>query len=590
MNILGLSAFYHDSSCCLLQNGELIAAVSEERFSRIKHDARLPAQAFRYCLAQANLTPSDLDCIAYYENPVNKVARQLSSQRPFSPSDDRTWIDPNIPLRLIRENLGFDGEIICFDHHASHAASAYFYSGFQESAIFTVDGVGEWTTTAYGYGAADHLSIFETVDFPHSLGLLYATITAFLGFQVNNGEYKVMGLASYGEPIFLDQLWQLIELKKKGQFRLDMDYFSFVSGNQMYAPQLASLFKIDPRLPGAEIKAEHINLAKSLQVLTEEILLNKLAYLHKTTGANNLSMAGGVALNAVANGRIRRESPFKNIFVQPAAGDAGSCLGAAALAHLKLTGQRHTQHRLPDVYLGPQFSNRKIAALLSSTGVVADDFTDREDQLIQAVVERLLANKIVGWFHGRMEFGPRSLGARSILANPLAPDIKDRINQAVKKRETFRPFAPSVLHNHLAQHFDIAHQTPFMIETCQVTSALELPAITHVDGSARPQTLTGDENPRFAKLLTAFYEKTNCPILVNTSFNQSKQPIICTPTDALLCIGTSSIDVLVIEDFIVDKDQLPGNWEEILIAWNMEQQQIDQQTNNLIHNNLYTFI
>ncbi|HAY85614.1 MAG TPA: carbamoyltransferase [Chloroflexi bacterium] len=587
MNIIGISAFYHDSSCCLLQDGKLVAAASEERFTRIKHDARLPSQAFRYCLAQAGLSPNDIDCIAYYESPVKKVGRQLAFSSQLRDKHAFSWLDHRMPLQMIHEKFGYDGQIFQYDHHLSHAASAFYYSGFKHSAIFTVDGVGEWTTTGYGNGDLDEISLFETVDFPHSLGLLYATITAFLGFRVNEGEFKVMGLASYGQPKYLSELRELIEIRSKGQYRLNLKYFDFLAGTQMFSDELADLLHLDPRTPEAEITADHQNLARSVQLLIEEILLMKTSYLKEITGKKNLVMAGGVALNAVANARIRRESGFRDIFIQPASGDAGGCLGAAALAHYQLTGKRHSTKRLSSLYLGPKYSNREIKNILRATGIEAEEFISQEDDLIDKAVDRLLTGEIIGWFQGRMEFGPRALGARSILANPLLPDIQARINKVVKKRESFRPFAPVILWPYHEQFFDLNHHVPFMIETCSVIAQNELPGITHIDGTARPQTLKEEENPRLAKLIDSFYRRSGYPILVNTSFNQRGDPIVCSPIDALFCMGNSLIDVLILEDFLITRENLPENWPQIIEDWNTENHYLKSQSSQGL-DNLYS--
>lgn len=585
MNILGISAFYHDSACCLMQDGKLIAAASEERFSRIKHDNRLPVHAFRYCLTAAGLHPDEIDCIAYYENPVKKSGRQLAYYPYKKPGIHIVDLNPLEPLRLIREHLGFRGKIVCFDHHLSHAASAYYFSGFEESAILTVDGVGEWATTAYGVGNQGGVSLFEQVNFPHSLGLLYATITAYLGFRVNSGEYKVMGLAAYGQPTYLDQLRQTIALKQKGQYRLNLDYFDFERGTEMYSPLLQDLLKLPTREPESAIRTEHENLACSMQRLLEEILLEKLDFLQNETDQENLCMAGGVALNAVANARIRREGPFQRVFFQPVAGDAGGAIGAAALATRAIADQKKKISPVFDLYLGPKFSNDDVVQVLSATGVPYGDYSGKEDDFIQAVLERLLENQIIGWFQGRMEFGPRALGARSILANPMGPDVQDRINRVIKKREAFRPFAPVVLWPEAQAHFDLHQPAPFMIETCKVTSALSLPAVTHIDGTARPQTLDPNSNPRLYRLLSAFYERTGCPMLVNTSFNQRGEPIVCDPVDALRCLGTSELDALVIEDFILDKTDTPANWQKLIEAWGPHPGQASVRRRN----NLYAF-
>ncbi|MDX1665306.1 MAG: carbamoyltransferase N-terminal domain-containing protein, partial [Candidatus Promineifilaceae bacterium] len=455
MNIVGLSAFYHESACCLLQEGRLVAAAAEERFTRIKHDPRLPVRAFRYCLEAGGLSIADVDCIAYYESPVEKLARQLWAGPPRG-DGELAWLDPGRPLRAIGERLGYDGPVAIFRHHESHAASAFFYSGFEEAAILTVDGVGEWATTTYGHGRAGApptLELLEEVHFPHSLGLLYATITAYLGFRVNSGEYKVMGLAAHGRPRYVAEVERLLEDGPGGQFRLDMRYFDFLQGQAMYAPALCALFGRPPRRPDEPLEPFHRDVACSVQAVLEAMLLRKVRYLAARVPSANLCMAGGVALNCVANGRLLREGPFARLFVQPAAGDAGGCLGAAALAHTRLAGGRPPLPALRHVYLGPAPAPGEIAALVAATGLPALDFRGREGALLEAVADRLAAGKVVGWFQGRMEFGPRALGARSILASPLEPEMQERLNAMVKKRERFRPFAPSVLLAHAAEHF-----------------------------------------------------------------------------------------------------------------------------------------
>ena len=563
MNIIGLSAFFHDSACCLLKNGKLVAAVSEERFSRLKNDPRLPVNAFRFCLHKAGLSINDIHCLAYYESPRKKLQRQRWSQL----NTNLFSQDPGMPERLIRRNLGYEGPIEYFDHHLSHGASSYFFSGFSDAAVFTVDGVGEWATTTYGEASGNRLKLFDEVHFPHSLGLFYAAITAFLGFKVNSGEYKVMGLAPYGQPKYRGHLGQMIKSGAGGGFHLDLSYFDFIKGRSMFSPKLEDLIGMKPRVPESELTQTHMDLARSVQDILEELLLEKLSWLHKQVPSKNLCMAGGVALNCVANGRNSREGPFKRIFIQPAAGDAGSCLGAAALAYLKLTGKRHDPEPMQQVFLGPSWSNAQLDQILKPTGLPLDQCRRDPPQLIEDVAALLAERNIVGWFQGAMEFGPRALGARSILANPMDPHVRDRLNHAVKKRESFRPFAPSVLEEHTNQHFDLNHPSPFMLETCQVTSSLSLPGITHVNGSARPQTVNPRQNPLFAQLLQAFYRQTGCPMLVNTSFNVRGEPIVCSPTDALLCFCNSGLDVLVLGNLIIPKTALPASWSHWFTAF-----------------------
>jgi carbamoyltransferase len=583
MNILGLSAFFHESACCLLRDGRLVAAAEEERFSRVKHDPRLPVSAFRWCLEAGGIGITDIDAVAYYESPAEKLSRQLWAGLP-----EGAPRDPGAPERAIREGLGWDGPIRYDRHHLSHAASSFLFSGFPEAAILTVDGVGEWATTAYGVGRGTAIELFEEVEFPHSLGLLYATLTSYLGFEVNDGEYKVMGLAPYGEPRHVDRIRKLVATGPGGQYRLDMLYFDFVRGRRMFSDALVDLFGQPAREREAEITRFHEDVARSLQVVLEEILLDKVRWLHERTGARDLCMAGGVALNVVANGRILREGPFERLFVQPAAGDSGACLGAAALAHVELTGGG--PEPLRHAYLGPRWSADEVAGLLAATGLPSVDFRGREADLLEAVVDRLVRGSVVGWFHGAMEFGPRALGARSLLADPRDPGMRDRLNRLVKKREAFRPFAPSVLAAHAADCFELGHPSPFMLETCRVTSPLDLPAITHVDGSARPQTVDPEIAPRYAALLEAFRRRTGCPILVNTSFNVRGEPIVRSPVDALLCLGNSGIDALVLEDFLIDRSMVPASWSELIPVWTERQRSPFARGRSAISEDLYTFV
>ena len=566
-NIIGISCFFHDAACCLLKDGVLIAAAEEERFSRKKHDAGIPKGAFNYCLEEGGLKIDQVDCVAYYEEPAKKLARQIWMMLPGLPSEKKVLarLDPRRPEREIREVLGFDGPIEYVGHHQAHAASTFYYSGFKEAAILTVDGVGEWDTTSLGYGRGDDMEILETVEFPHSIGLLYSTITGYLGFEVNEGEYKVMGLAPYGKPRHVDLIRKLIINQPGGRYMLDLRYFDFTSFQRMYSDEMLSLFGHPPRQPRTEILDFHKDLARSLQYVLEEILMDKIAYLRELTGIENLCMAGGVALNCVANGRIKREGPFKRMFVQPAAGDSGGALGAAAIAHKRrANGKAESLSTFRHAYLGPAFSSEEVTSFVESTGIKARDFRDNEAKLLDTVARNLAAGKIVGWFHGRMEFGPRALGARSILADPRGDTMQDRINSIIKQRESFRPFAPAVLEDRAAAHFDLDHASRYMLETCQVTSPIKLPAITHVDGSARVQTVDGDTNPRFARLLRAFERLTGCPILLNTSFNLNYEPIVCTPADAVICFIRSGLDVLVLEDYIIDRSAVSVTSEVLL--------------------------
>lgn len=559
VNIIGISAYYHDSACCLLQDGRLVAAAEEERFSRVKHDRRLPISSFRFCLEQGRVGIRDVDCVAYYELPREKAARQAWAG--IQPDD------ASRPEREIREVLGYEGPIAFFGHHQSHAASTYFYSGFTDAAILTVDGVGEWTTTSYACARGATIETLEEVRYPHSLGLLYSAMTSYLGFSVNDGEYKVMGLAPYGSPRYVGEVRKLVRSEPGGQLCLDLEYFDYPRGKRMYSKALVELFGEPPREKGGEIARFHQDVARSLQVVLEEILLEKVRYLHERTGSPNLCLAGGVALNCVANRRILRDGPFEKLFVPPAAGDDGGCLGAAALAHLESTGRRPTTEPLEHVLLGPRFSSDDVATMLGAVGITSLDYRGHESELLEAVAELLAKAKVLGWFHGAMEFGPRALGGRSILADPRDAGMRERINRLVKKREAFRPFAPSVLQEKAAEFFDLDHASPFMLETCDVRPSLDLPAITHVDGSARPQTVDRRSSPRFAGLIDAFYRRTGCPLVLNTSFNVRGEPIVCSPADALRCFITSDLDVLVIEDFIVEESMVSDELRDAVARW-----------------------
>lgn len=565
-NIVGISAGYHDSACCLLQDGQLVAAAQEERFTRVKNDKSFPRHSFRYCLDQGGISIADIDCIAFYEDTVQKLGRQLwMGMTPGAPAERRQEIVQSTwraqPTETIRTLFGYAGPIEIVDHHLSHAASAFFYSGFEEAAILTLDGVGDWPTTTYGSGTSSGIERVEQVDFPHSLGFFYSAITSYLGFKVNEGEYKVMGLAPYGEPRYADRIRSLIALGEDGQYRLDMKYFGFLTQDCMYSEELVALLGMAPRERDSELLQFHKDVARSAQVVLEDVLLEKVRYLHRRVPSENLCLAGGVALNVVANGRCLRDGPFERLFVAPAAGDAGGSVGAAAVTHLRMTGERPDRRKLTHVYLGPHGSSEATHRLLRRTTSRFLDFRGREKELVEHVVGRLVDGKVVGWARGRMEFGPRSLGTRSILADPRRPEMRDKINALIKMRESFRPFAPAVLEAHTQAHFDLDHASPFMLETCRVISSIPLPAITHVDGSARVQTVSHETNPAFAALLEAFYRRTDCPILLNTSFNMSGEPIVNTSLDAISCFVRSKIDILVVDDFVLDRQSIPALWE-----------------------------
>lgn len=568
LNVVGISSGYHDSACALLQDGVLVAAVQEERFSRVKNDKSFPIQAFAYCLKEAGITIADVDCIGYYEDPCLKLGRQIwmgfipeiSVQRRESILDRMSG---NNPRDLIRDTLGFERRIEILDHHLSHAASSYYFSGFDEAAILTVDGVGDWATTTYGSGRGANIERFEQVDFPDSLGFFYSAITGYLGFEVNEGEYKVMGLAPYGEPEYADQIRKLIEVTSEGQYRLNLKYFGFLTQECMYTDELISLLGQPPREPESELTQYHMDVARSAQVVLEEVMIEKTRYLHSKFPSENLCMAGGVALNVVANRRCLSEGPFERLFVQPAAGDAGGSVGAAAMAHVRVTGEPPLVKKLENAYLGPANTASDIYKFLRASKAKFRDFRESEEDLINYTVDQLVDGKVIGWSQGRMEFGPRALGARSILADPRRPEMRDRINALVKMREAFRPFAPAVLESECQNHFALDHSSPFMLETCDVISEIDLPAITHIDGSARVQTVNGSSNSRFAALIAEFHRRTGCPILLNTSFNLRGEPIVCTHVDAIRTFTRSQIDLLVIEDFAVERSGIPLFWESL---------------------------
>lgn len=593
MRLLGLSAFYHDSAAALLEDGAIVAAAQEERFSRRKHDASFPRGAVAYCLSQAR---GPLDAVVYYEKPLLKFERILSTALAIAPRGFRAfaaampdWLHHKLWLPSIIEDelraLGASPAPIHFaSHHQSHAASAFFPSPFDRAAILTLDGVGEWTTTALGHGAGNQLELLRELRFPHSLGLLYSAFTHYCGFRVNSGEYKLMGLAPYGEPRFTRTiLTHLLDLREDGSFRLNLDYFGYLHGQAMTNRRFAALFGAPARRPDAPLTPFYCDIAHSIQDVTEEIVLRLARTLHADTGEENLCLAGGVALNCVANARLLRESPFRRIWVQPAAGDAGGGLGAALAFH-------HLHHRAPraadgihdamhGAFLGPAYSDADIAAVLADHHLTVAPLPP--DALVTRIAERLEAGNIVGFFQGRAEFGPRALGARSILADARSPDMQRRLNLKTKFRESFRPFAPIVLAEHAAAWFDLPAPSPYMLFTAPVAAAhrnpechligdtldlvrerlhaarSSLPAVTHVDYSARVQTVDQAGNPALHAVLSAFHTRTGCPVLVNTSFNVRGEPPVCHPREAIAGFLATDIDCLALGSFFLEKRGLP---------------------------------
>jgi len=597
-NILGLSAFYHDSAAALVVDGRIVAAAQEERFTRRKHDASFPTEAVAYCLRAGGIRPEALGYVAFYEKPLLKFDRLLETYLAFAPAGFRSfrralpaWLKDKIHLRqVLRQHLPAvpAGRFVFPEHHESHAASAFFPSPFAEAAIVTLDGVGEWNTATIGVGEANRIRLLREQRFPHSLGLLYSAFTYYCGFKVNSGEYKLMGLAPYGRPCFVDAIRKhLVSVAGDGSFRLHLEYFDFCQGLTMTNARFDRLFGGPPRAPESPIEQRHLDLAASIQLVTEDLVLGVAREAHRLTGRKNLVLAGGVALNCVANARLRREGPFADLWIQPAAGDAGGALGAALFVWHQLLERprpRPASDAQQGSLLGPAFTNDDIARTLAERAIPGQRFA-AEAPLLDEVAGLLAAGKIVGWFHGRMEFGPRALGARSILADPRSPEIQSALNLKIKLRESFRPFAPSVLRERAADFFDLpgGAESPYMLLTAPVLekhraaiSAADqkimasdpnlcrrvniirsaLPAITHVDFSARLQTVDKERHGRFHRLLQAFERKTGCPVLVNTSFNVRGEPIVCSPDDALRCFFATDMDALVLEDFVLRKDSL----------------------------------
>ena len=588
--ILGISAYYHDSAAALIVDGEIVAAAQEERFTRKKHDPDFPHHAVRFCLESAELTPADLDYVGFYDKPFLKFERLLETYMSFAPSGYRSfvkampvWLGEKLHLsRLISKQLeGYEKRFIFTEHHESHAASSFFPSPFEEAAIMTLDGVGEWATATFGSGRGNRISLTHQLRFPHSLGLLYSAFTYFTGFKVNSGEYKLMGLAPYGEPKYADLILdQLIDLKEDGSFRMDLSYFNYCQGLTMTSRKMDQLFGRPARDPGSRLTQSDMDIAASIQRVTEDIVLRIAGHVHRETGMKNLCLAGGVALNCVANGRILREGPFDRIWIQPAAGDAGAALGVAQFIwHQLLDNPREpveTDSQRGSL-LGPEFNNEEIRAFLDESEAVYE-FCSDEASFCERVAHYMAEGKVVGWMQGGMEFGPRALGSRSIVGDPRNPEMRKKMNLKIKFRESFRPFAPSVLQEHTSEYFEIEafQDSPYMLLVAPVRDdkrrigqedleglnklnavRSEVPAITHVDYSARLHTVDATRNPRYYRLIQAFKEITGCPVIINTSFNVRGEPIVCTPTDAYRCFMGTNMDVLAIGDYLLLKESQP---------------------------------
>ena len=592
--ILGISAFYHDSAAALVVDGRVVAAAQEERFSRRKHDYRFPQQAIEYCLQEAGISAAELDLVGFYDKPLLKFDRLLETYLSYAPSGFRSflqalplWVKQKLHLpREIRRGLDgqYSRKIVFTEHHESHAASAFFPSPFEDAAIVTIDGVGEWATASIGHGQGNRIHLTQEMRFPHSLGLLYSAFTYYCGFRVNSGEYKLMGLAPYGEPRYADLILDnLLDLKEDGSFQLDMSYFNYCQGLTMTGRRFHDLFGSPPRKAEGDLTEREMDIAASIQQVTEEIMLRTVRTAHRQGHSQNLCLAGGVALNCVGNGRILRESPFENIWIQPAAGDAGGALGVALFAWHQLLDEP----RSPDPddsqagsLLGPAFANDQVQAYLDQQGARYQHFEDR-DRLAEHVAGLLADQKVVGWMQGRMEFGPRALGSRSILGDARSREMQSVMNRKIKFRESFRPFAPVILADHVHEYFEMEEGqiSPYMLLVADVQDGQRselsdqdrqqrgvdklqvcrsrVPAITHVDNSARVQTADPVHAPELHRLLESFYQQTGCPLVVNTSFNIRGEPIVCTPEDAHRCFLATNMDVLVIEGFVLLKDEQP---------------------------------
>jgi carbamoyltransferase len=599
MNILGISAFYHDSAACLVRDGEVIAAAQEERFTRKKHDHAFPLNAARYCLKEAGISSDQLDYVGFYDKPLSKFERLLETYMGYAPVGIASFLKA-MPLWLkeklwipdiVTKQLEYKGRVLFAEHHESHAASAFYPSPFSEAAILTMDGVGEWATSSFGVGEGNSIELLSEMHFPHSLGLLYSAFTYYTGFRVNSGEYKVMGLAPYGEPKYVQLILnELVDLKEDGSLALNMRYFSFCEGLTMTNGRFDKLFGGPPRKAESPLTQREMDLARSVQDVTEEAMLRMARHVHKATKQTNLCMAGGVALNCVGNGRVLREGPFENIWVQPAAGDAGGAMGVAlAIWHGYLGNSRklsvYSGRRVDSLqgsFLGPSYTEDEIKAFLDSKNIPYTRLS--RDEMPREVAALLAREKVVGWFQGRMEFGPRALGARSILGDARSPSMQSVMNLKIKHRESFRPFAPAILREEVANYFEIDSDSPYMLMVAPVREEKRrsmngeenglfgidrlnvprsvIPAVTHVDYSARIQTVRADENPVFHKLLTAFHALTGCPVIVNTSFNVRGEPIVCSPADAYRCFMRTEMDFLVLENFVLDKCEQPAPEED----------------------------
>lgn len=563
MNVLGISCYYHDSAAALLQDGKFVAAAQEERFTREKHDPGFPSHSIAYCLKQAGIDGASLDHVGFYDKPFIKFERILMTYLQTFPRSMRAfmeampqWIETKLwAPSHIRSEIGFNGRVMFIPHHMSHAAGSFLTSPFEESAILTIDGVGEWSTATMGEGRGNKIKLFKEIRFPHSLGLLYSAFTYYLGFKVNSAEYKVMGLAPYGEPKYMDKIREIVQVDDEGGMRLDMKYFSYHYGLRMTNSRLEKLFGLPRRDPEGTLEQIHKDIAMSLQKVTEEIVLKMAFAVQKRTGLKKICMAGGVALNCVANGRLLREGPFDDIFMMPAAGDAGGAVGIASYIYHSIL-DKPREHPWEHTFLGPEWTTEQIRSYLDDNKIPYKEYERKE--LLEITAKLIAEQNVVGWFQGRMEFGPRSLGSRSILADARNPENRDRVNLKIKFRESFRPFAPTVLEEKVGDWFELDRPSPYMLLVADVKKDRRtIPAVTHVDGSARIQTVNRRENPIYYDLIKEFDRQTGCPVIINTSFNVRGEPIICTPHDAYLCFMRTHMDFLTMDRFVLDKKEQP---------------------------------
>ncbi|MBG87097.1 MAG: hypothetical protein CMO80_09385 [Verrucomicrobiales bacterium] len=595
--ILGISAFYHDSAAALVVDGQIVAAAQEERFTRIKHDHNFPTNAVEYCLKEAGIEPEDLDYVVFYDKPLQKFDRLLETYLAFAPSGFKSflmamplWLKTKLHLpKEIRKSMDhrYQKKIAFTGHHESHAASTFYVSPYEESAILTLDGVGEWDTVTIGHGKGNQIKLLKSLHFPHSLGLLYSAFTYYTGFKVNSGEYKLMGLAPYGEPKYADKILEhLVDLKEDGSMAMDMSYFNYCQGLTMTGPKFDELFGGPPRKSESPITQREMDLAASIQVVTEKVVLAMAKEAKRLTGSNNICLAGGVALNCVANGKLIRSGIFENVFITPASGDAGGALGAALFLHYHLLKRERKADGIKDSaqasLLGPKYDPNDVRDFFEGRKIKYNYF-EKEEELLQATAKEMVDQKVIGWFHGRMEFGPRALGARSIIGDPRSEAMQSQMNLRIKFRESFRPFAPCVLREDVSEYFDLDRESPYMLIVADVAKKhwndlsdeqrklmkdadlrkrvnvprSSIPAITHVDMSARVQTVDEERHGRYYRLMKEFKKQTGCGVIINTSFNIRGEPIVCTPEDAYRCFMASDMDVLVVENCLLRKTEQP---------------------------------